>query len=122
MAFHSGFSTQRAERTWKQKLDVLASLGFIDLKAGPSGPYSYALLLNPYLVIKKHYDAGTPGIREDKYNALVARALEVSDKSFSAPAAAPAAALPGSPPINPFTSVSIPMGASPSAEAPTTKI
>ena len=46
MAFHSGFTTQRAERTWRQKLDVLAELGFIDLKSGPNGPASYALLWN----------------------------------------------------------------------------
>jgi hypothetical protein len=83
MAFHAGFTTQRAERTWKQKLEILAELGFISLKSGPSGPASYALLLNPYLVIKRHRDMGTPGLREDKYNALVARASEVGDKSFN---------------------------------------
>ncbi len=59
MAFHAGFSTQRAERTWRQKLDNLASLGFIDLKSGPSGPASYALIWNPYLVIKDHHDRKT---------------------------------------------------------------
>jgi hypothetical protein len=96
MAFHAGFSTQRAERTWRLKLDVLASLGFIDLKSGPSGPASYALILNPYLVIKNHHDQKTPGLRDDKYNALVARALEIGDKTFAPPA-------PAFPPGFPFT-------------------
>lgn len=86
MAFHAGYSTQRAERTWKQKLEILADLGFIDLKSGPSGPASYALILNPYLVIKKHHDKKSPGLREDKFNALVARALEIGDRTFAPPA------------------------------------
>jgi hypothetical protein len=86
MAFHAGFTTQRAERTWKQKLDVLAELGFIDLKSGPSGPASYALLWNPYLVIKGYHDRKETGLREDKFNALVARALEIGDRTFAPPA------------------------------------
>lgn len=86
MAFHAGFSTQRAERTWRLKLDTLAGLSFIDLKSGPSGPASYALIWNPYFVIKRHHDQKSPGLREDKYNALVARALEIGDKTFAPPA------------------------------------
>jgi hypothetical protein len=50
MAFHAGFDGQRAERTWKQRLNILAELYFINLKEGPSGPASYALILNPYKV------------------------------------------------------------------------
>ena len=83
MAFHAGFTSQRAERTWKQKLDVLAELKFIDLKSGPSGPHSYALIRNPYLVIQWHREKKTPGLREDKFNALVARALEIGDQTFA---------------------------------------
>lgn len=89
MAFHSGFTTQRAERTWRQKLDVLAELGFIDIKSGPNGPASYALLLNPYLVIKRHHEEKNVGLREDKFNALVARALEIGDRTFAPPAPTP---------------------------------
>lgn len=89
MAFHAGFTTQRAERTWKQKLDVLAELKFIDLKSGPSGPASYALIWNPYLVIKSHHDQKNTGLREDKFNALVARALEIGDRTFAPPAPIP---------------------------------
>jgi hypothetical protein len=103
MAFHAGFTTQRAERTWKQKLDVLAELKFIDLKSGPSGPASYALLWNPYLVIKWHHDQKATGLREDKFNALVARALEIGDRTFAPPAPIPSPApmpppMPAAPP------------------------
>src|SRR5207302_3113672 len=48
IAFHSGFDGQRGERTWRGRLTLLAKLSFIDLKEGPSGPASYALIYNPY--------------------------------------------------------------------------
>ncbi len=105
MAFHAGFSAQRAERTWKQKLDILAGLHFINLKSGPSGPASYALIWNPYLVIKYHHEQKTVGLREDKYNALVARALEIGDKTF----APPAPAAPPTPAVGPLPPVPAPV-------------
>jgi hypothetical protein len=92
MAFHSGLTSQRAERTWKQKLRLLHEHRFIDLKSGPSGPESYALIWNPYQVIKLHHEQKSPGLREDKFNALVVRALEIRDKTFALPAAETSAA------------------------------
>ncbi len=53
MAFHAGFVGQRAERTWRGRMKIFADLGFIDLQPGPSGAMSYALILNPYLVIRR---------------------------------------------------------------------
>ncbi len=90
-AFHAGFTGQRAERTWRARLKLLAELHFIELKDGPSGPESYVLIYNPYKVIAQHHDAKTPGLREDKYNALVERALEIGDETFAPPPPAPAA-------------------------------
>jgi hypothetical protein len=93
IAFHSGFDGQRAERTWRGRLNILADLHFIGLKEGPSGPASYALIYNPYKVIQYHHEQKNPGLREDKYNALMERALEIGDESLSPPPApAPAAA------------------------------
>lgn len=86
MAFHSGFTGQRAERQWKDRLKILRDLGFIMLEAGPSGEFSYALLLNPYHAIKKLHDAGNSGVRNDKYNALRERAIEIDDESLAPPA------------------------------------
>lgn len=82
MAFHAGFTGQRAERTWKDRLKILSDLGFIKLKEGPSGPMSYALILNPYRVIKMHYGNSHPGVTMDKYNALMARAIEIGAKDL----------------------------------------
>lgn len=77
LAFHSGFSGQRAERTWAEKIRRLDELGFISVKEGQAGPLSHALILNPYKVIKKLYLSGTSGIPNEKYNALIERALEI---------------------------------------------
>ncbi len=85
MAFHAGFTGQRAERTWVGRMRLLHKLGFVDLKEGPSGPLSYALIWNPYLVIKRHQESGTPGVRADKYNALLARAIEIGATDLDEP-------------------------------------
>lgn len=103
IAFHSGFTGQRAVRTWKVRLKLLEELGFIRLASGSSGDCSYALLLNPYHVIKARYESKTGGVRGDKYNALVARSLDIDDESLETPEpakpAAPAPAATG--PIKP---------------------
>jgi hypothetical protein len=77
LAFNSGFVGQRAERTWAEKIRKLDELGFISVKEGQAGQLSHALILNPYLVIKRLYESGTPGVTRDKYNALIERAIEI---------------------------------------------
>ena len=111
-AFHAGFSGQRAERTWRTRLKLLEDLHFILLKEGPSGPASYALILNPYKVIEHHHQEKHSGLRADKWNALIERMSEIGDESLSPPqpAATPTAAT--------VTSTAAP--ASSSATAPAT--
>jgi hypothetical protein len=82
IAFASGFSGQRGTSTWRQRMKILQELGFIDLAPGPSGPMSYALIWNPYFVIKDHKEQNTPGLREDLYNALMGRAYEIGADDF----------------------------------------
>ncbi|WP_429038086.1 hypothetical protein [Bradyrhizobium elkanii] len=86
MAFHAGFDGQRAERTWRQRLQILDQLHFISLAEGPSGPASYALIYNPYKVIEWHKNEGTAGLRKDKYHALLERSAEIGDESLMPPA------------------------------------
>jgi hypothetical protein len=76
MAFHAGFAGQRALRTWKDRMQRLAKLGFIGVKPGPLGDLSYAVIYNPYHVIKRAYLAGE--VLENKWQALAIRANEVS--------------------------------------------
>jgi hypothetical protein len=85
MAFHAGFGGQRGERTWRGRMKLLAQLGFVDIKEGPSGPMSYALILNPYLVIRRHMQQGHPGVRADKYNAIIQRAGEIGAADLDMP-------------------------------------
>jgi len=75
MAFHAGFEGQRALRTWKDRIQRLAKLGFIGVKPGPLGDFSYAVINNPYHVIKRAYLARQ--VHENKWQALVIRANEV---------------------------------------------
>lgn len=75
MAFHAGFEGQRALRTWKDRIQRLSNLGFIGLVPGPLGDLSYAVVYNPYHVIKRAYLAGN--VQERKWQALVVRSSEV---------------------------------------------
>jgi hypothetical protein len=87
MAFHAGFSGERAVRTWKERLRILNELGFINLKEGPSGPESYALILNPYHVVEQHRTKGTPGLTEARYNTMIARMSEIGATDLDQPEA-----------------------------------
>lgn len=80
MAFHAGFEGQRALRTWRDRVRRLAELGFIALKKGPLGDYSYAIFFNPYHVIKRFYLKGM--VQEAKWQAIVVRANEVGAFDF----------------------------------------
>jgi hypothetical protein len=75
MAFHAGFEGQRALRTWKDRVQRLANLGFIGLVPGPLGDLSYAIFYNPYHVIKRAYQ--DKKVQEKKWQALVVRTNEI---------------------------------------------
>jgi len=77
MAFHSGFTGQRAVQTWTSRMKILNKLGFINIVSGPHGDLSYALILNPYVVVKRHHKKKTQGITDAYYNALVGRASDI---------------------------------------------
>ncbi|MHB8523143.1 MAG: hypothetical protein ACYDH9_20655 [Limisphaerales bacterium] len=89
MAFGSGFAGQRADQTWLSRVKILSTLGFIDTQPGPSGPVSYAVLLNPYKIIMKHHRLNTPGMTAGLYNALVARANEIGARDLMEPEPVP---------------------------------
>ena len=80
MAFHSGFSGQRAVRTWKDRMKRLNELGFIGIIPGPLGEMSFAILYNPFHVLKRAYIAGK--LPEAYWQSLVVRANEVGATDF----------------------------------------
>ncbi|MFZ3007682.1 MAG: hypothetical protein WA047_16060 [Phenylobacterium sp.] len=83
MAFASGFSGERAERTWMARIRLLEGLGFIDVKSGPSGPISYILILNPYLVIKEHQSKGM--VDPSSWHALMEKMIEIRATDLDPP-------------------------------------
>ena len=85
ISFHAGFDGQRGERTWRSKMRAIDKLGFIETQKGPSGEMSYALILNPYFVIRRLHDEKARGLRTDKYNALIDRAGEIGAEDFDLP-------------------------------------
>lgn len=74
-ALEAGYAGERNITTWRQHLEVLKKLGFIDYAAGSGGPYQFILIFNPYHAVKflkaKHW------IQKDSFTALVQRATEI---------------------------------------------
>jgi hypothetical protein len=120
IAFHSGFTGQRAERTWAEKVRKLDELGFISVRPGQAGPLSHALVLNPYVTIKRLYEQGNVGVTKEKYNALVERAIEIGAE-FENQVAPPARIAPGSVPMTFTVPGAVPPAPpTPSSPAPST--
>lgn len=88
MAFSAGFTGERAVRTWASRVAILAELGFISVKSGPSGPLSYVLLMNPYNVVHGLREQGE--ISEGLFNALNQRMVEIGADDLTKLAAASA--------------------------------
>lgn len=77
LAFGSGFSGQRARRTWQDRIRLLRDLGFIRTAEGMAGEFSHAVVLNPHVALKRLKVNNAPGLVTAKYNALLERAAEV---------------------------------------------
>jgi len=82
MAFAAGFITSRGPHIWAERLDILAKLGFIKLAPGAQGPRSFALIYNPYHVIKALKLEGKVSLA--LYNALFSAADAVGATDLDA--------------------------------------
>jgi len=80
LAFESGFTGQRAESTWRERMRILRDLGFINNVEGPHGEFSYVIILDPIEVIKKLH--GENKIQADRYNAHYTRLLDVGSEQL----------------------------------------
>jgi len=83
IAFASGFSGQRAVATWRERMKRLQELHFLDIRSGPSGPLSYALVYNPYWTIAWHKENGSVNFPNDRYIALFERCLEIGAEDLA---------------------------------------
>ena len=82
LAFHSGFTGQRAIRTWQDRMKSLADLGFVKVAAGPRGGLSHAAIPNPHLVIRRLHRDKHPGLTQAAFNTLVERANDIGAKDM----------------------------------------
>jgi hypothetical protein len=91
-ALAAGFGTNRGPNIWASRLDLLQKEGFIRLAPGAQGPRSFALILNPYLVIQRRRQ----DIDSRLYNSLMAQALAIGSQAGIPPPTPPVAATPPS--------------------------
>tara|TARA_Y100001947_G_C10327237_1_gene299075 strand:- start:960 stop:1493 length:534 start_codon:yes stop_codon:yes gene_type:complete len=75
-ALMSGFSGQRAERTWSDRVKALVELGFL-LGHGTEGRIQRVLIPNPHLVIERMYREKAPGLSNAQYILLRERAIDI---------------------------------------------
>jgi hypothetical protein len=85
LAFHSGYTGQRAVRSWRDRMRVLANLGFIRIASGTTGEFSHAVILNPHFAIRRLHAAKTAGLAAAAYNALVERAIAIGAEDINVP-------------------------------------
>lgn len=79
LAFQSGFTGQRAARTWKERMEALNHWGFIKVVAGARGSLSNAVIMNPHFVIRRLKAQNIPEITEAAYLSLVERANDIGE-------------------------------------------
>ncbi|PTU27720.1 hypothetical protein [Stenotrophobium rhamnosiphilum] len=104
LALESGFTGTRATYQWKERMKILAQLGFIEGKAGAKGEWTHVLIWNPYKVVTR--GRAVRGMQEPTWTALLGRMREIGAEDLN-PAVAPVAAAvfpplpPGASPIPP---------------------
>lgn len=89
MAFAAGFTGERAERTWTDRMRRLETLGFVETRPSGASRMGFAFIPNPHAVIFRLHAAKTnpaetaelrsasAGLPEGTFNAFVERALEL---------------------------------------------
>lgn len=79
MALEAGFSGQRAENTWRERMKKIEELGFIRSIEGATGVFHYVLLLNPYEVVKKLNENEKYDVPSVLYHTLIDRVEEIGE-------------------------------------------
>ena len=79
-----GFSGERRIYTWRDRIKQLTEIGFIDVKAGPKGPYQFVLIFNPYQMLYDIHESDESRIQAQYWLALVERAEEIGARDIEA--------------------------------------
>lgn len=80
LALESGFTGQRAESTWRQRMRILEDLGFIMTEPGRYGPISHVLILHPYRVVQRMKTQGL--VQNLRFSALMQRLDDIGVKDL----------------------------------------
>ena len=84
IAYEAGYGGQRNVSTFRQHMEVLREIGFIDFRKGVKGPMHYVLLLNPYNVMKRlreqKDETGEKLVSDEQYAALVERVNDIGSR------------------------------------------
>jgi hypothetical protein len=78
LAFEAGFSGERAVTTWRQRMQSVLDLGFIDAKPGSSGDFHFVLLYNPHWVVWRL----KAKIQPQAFMQLADRAVDIGAMDF----------------------------------------
>lgn len=81
LAMDAGFSGERALTTWKTRMRLLEQWGFIE-SASVETEFSYVIILNPHIVIKKLYDDGKLSSMDQYYKRLIMRDTDLNAHGF----------------------------------------
>lgn len=76
-AFASGYTGPRAIRTWRERVALLAEMGFIETAAAGNRQFAYVLIVNPLEVICTLRRESPEKVPDAFWNAFIARAQEV---------------------------------------------
>jgi hypothetical protein len=77
-AYSSGYSGQRAIRSWRERVEVLVSAGFVRATKTKLGRYRHVLILDPHKVIEKLNNEER--IDEDDWLALEEHLIAIGAK------------------------------------------
>jgi len=78
LAYESGYTGQRATRTWQERMQLLSTLGLIKIRPSGNQKYRYVLLVHPGVVIDElRKKEGT--VSEPWWTAYIARRQEIKE-------------------------------------------
>jgi hypothetical protein len=86
LAYESGYTGQRAIRTWQERMQLLEKLGLIKIRSSGNQKYRYVLLVHPSLAIEK-FRRQSGIIDGNWWTAYIARRQETKESSYEKPKA-----------------------------------
>ena len=79
-AYASGYSGNRATRTWRDRMKILEETGFIKVKARGGLKYGFVLLVHPTLVVQKLREEGK--VSDEWWVSYRTRQLETGERQY----------------------------------------